>query len=325
MSEKMYGFDQRRDVQDEDELEGFQAGIASPDLTTCLPDMRKLEGKNQREAVKKLYWYLGLLYGAATISFIVIICVIPALQAKRYLPINIDSIQPTVNATTWDELFNHVTNENISHYPPTVIITVWAGVMFVYYGYIIWRGCIKSILLTQCNPWRWVSYAISKTLYASLLFAYNGATQLDFFLVLGTAIGGTCFVAHKLEVSVCYYHQMKGKTENTETSSGMGGMGWILDESRTLMTLIVILFTGFIVRLAWNQQNTPTWVLGLSVAYLIMDFIAALIYIQSVYSTKCNEKLAQTDYAQHEWNFNVYNFILFVPFTVTAIVSQSKI
>jgi len=133
-------------------------------------DWAKMSVPQQVRKLKYTHWCLMILYLAGAITYLIFTCVTTDLQGGRFLPVNLNIIQPPAGAYTWTQHFTTHTLVAIARLPPTIIITIVAFLNCVYHGTMIWNRWTAPVLDEQQNSCRWIFYTASKILITFLFF-----------------------------------------------------------------------------------------------------------------------------------------------------------
>jgi len=320
------------DYPDDDEPQAGVIHVAEKDLQeTCAmidPPFAKMDKMVQIAKFHAIHWYLAILYFAATTAFWICLGIIPSIGINRGIPIFINVITPPPGNGTGDAFADafEVESQQISTFPPTVILAVSATVHMLYHGLhsIVYKNWVAEYLNRKSHPYRWFGAAITKTLEFSVLFVWNGERELTSLLFLAGSITGCCFIAHALDESIARYCDTHGAMKDSQSSSYVNVSAHVRDYGRDLGILSTLIAVAFIFRLGYNHQSTPHWVTGLSISLLVWEFFWVAYYIHSSWQSQCNKESHRLRFMTGDWRFMWAQFVGFVVLSATAFAEQSK-
>jgi len=289
-------------------------------------------GKTE-DRVSKLdanHFYGFLFFFGATIAFSVSTGMISSLGAARAFTLEIGVITPPVNGTgdAYQDAFT-VQNHELSPLPITVLICVIAGVYMAYHFLhgLLYRDWTRAYIQQRVNTARWVTMAITRSLEMIVLFTLNGERQLTAILLIVAATIGVCCAANGFDMVVknCYT-QCKPKSKDTMAPKYQPLSYWreVVNLGQILILMTAVIAAAFLIRICYNRRATPTWVLGLSIAFLIMHSLSVLYYVWCTWNTTCRCKQQEYEFVRADWKINMYNLVLFIVLSVVVFAEQAK-
>jgi hypothetical protein len=278
------------------------------------PDFTNMTNEKQEYKFYKFHWWLMVGYVAATAAFWASLAKVESLGIHRTIPISISVVSPPVNATSdpFNDAFQ-IESRNVSVFPPTVFLAVAATIHMIYhaiYG-VIRRAWIKEYLKQRTNPTRWIFTACAKSLELTVLFVFNGEREVTSIIFLSLTIAGACFLAHALDESVKTTCNEKGKKSQTSVSSLLGSYSEVVNYGRAITILTAGIAAVFATRLGYNGTSTPPFVYGLSIAFIIVEFLRVAIYIYTTYQLQCNKGIQRVTFATGDWVTSLGDFVTF--------------
>jgi len=320
-----FGDDEDQDSTEEGKEKETDIGILPTEdiaqISACLnPSYRSLTVKQRIESLRKLNSYMVMLYASAVIALWVVIGVLKAtLGMGRIIPIYFSVITPSTGHGGFNDAFT-VNARHVSDFPPTVIIAVAATWAFVYYAaHAYWQPIwIGQAVYDRTNAKRWAFLAVFKSLLFSVLFLFNGERELTAFMYLSIGVAGACLAAHALDDAVSESCAREGKTTSQNSSCAMGTFENVTNYGRVLVALTAVLLVAFILRLGYNANATPTWVMALSTAVLIWEVLGIWYYVYTTYDSKCNCKSHGINFVSGERWIMISNFISFSAITAVT-------
>lgn len=280
------------------------------------------------------HFYLWFFYFAALIAYSVVTGVVSSLGKGRAFILQIGVITPPSPGTgdAYQDAFT-VQDHSLSPLPPTVLVCALAGVYMVYHGAygFVYREKTRMYVMERSNPARWVAMAVARSLEMIVLFSLNGERQITAILLIASTSIGVCTIACGLDMAVknCYMQcgietKKKVSTKGTNLLKPLNCWKEVVTLGQILVLIAAVLATAFFLRVGYNGQNTPTWVLGLSIAIPVVSFLSVLWYVWNTWNTVCDCKLQEYHFVRGDWKINTFNMVMFIILSVVLFAEQAQ-
>jgi hypothetical protein len=321
----MSGYAKARSEEENDDVQIEEGGNVVQNVESQVhdassiinPDFAKLDEKQQIAKIQSFHWWAMVVFLGATIAYWTIFGTKKdTLGINRTVPIFINIISPPVNGTGngYLDAFQ-VQWTFVSNAPIIALLATSATVMFIYFALhaLIYKNWVINYIACESNPCRWLFIAASKTLYFIPLFIFNGDREITSLLYIAGLVTGICFLGHALE-------------EATKRSCKDGKRGYkhVEHYQYGVYLLATLLVTAFIIRLAYNKQATPQWVMVLSIIFVIYEYVMVVYFAHSAGQAckRCTASGYRVHFLTGDYRITFFHIVGFLAASATIIGEQ---